>query len=56
MKKHLVKYLESLKEEPHNVVVYFDGGYNEETRLAGTGIVIYYEQNEKFYRLRKTNC
>jgi ribonuclease HI len=53
LKKHLLKYLESLKEEPHNVIVYFDGGYNEEQRLSGVGVVIYYEQNNKFYRLRK---
>ncbi|OIJ12760.1 hypothetical protein BKP35_09260 [Anaerobacillus arseniciselenatis] len=51
--KQLRKYLESLKEEPHNIVVYFDGGYNEEQRMSGVGIVIYYEQNEKYYRLRK---
>ncbi len=53
LRKHLIKYLESLKEEPHNVVVYFDGGYTEENRRSGVGVVIYYEQNEKFYRLRK---
>lgn len=53
LKKHLKKYIDSLKEEPHNVVVYFDGGFNEEERLSGVGVVIYYEQNEKYYRLRK---
>lgn len=53
LRKHLLKYLESLKEEPHNTVVYFDGGFHEEEQLAGVGIVIYFEQNEKYYRLRK---
>ncbi len=53
LKKHLKKYLESLKGEPHNILVYFDGGFHEEQRLAGVGVVIYYEQNEKNYRLRK---
>ncbi len=53
LKKHLKKYLESLKEEPHNLVIYFDGGFHEEKRLSGVGIVLYYEQNEKYYRLRK---
>ncbi|MCT8137920.1 reverse transcriptase-like protein [Anaerobacillus sp. CMMVII] len=53
LKKHLKKYLDSLKEEPHNVLLYFDGGFHEEKRLSGVGVVIYYEQNEKYYRLRK---
>jgi ribonuclease HI len=53
LKKHLKKYLESLKEEPHNVLIYFDGGFNEEQRLSGVGVVIYFEQNQKYYRLRK---
>ncbi|RXI97860.1 hypothetical protein DS745_15985 [Anaerobacillus alkaliphilus] len=53
LKKHLKKYLDSLKEEPHNIVLYFDGGFNEEQRLSGVGVVLYYEQNEKYYRLRK---
>jgi ribonuclease HI len=53
LKKHLKKYLESLKEEPHNILIYFDGGFNEEERLSGVGVAIYYEQNEKYFRLRK---
>ncbi|OIJ13013.1 hypothetical protein BKP37_10825 [Anaerobacillus alkalilacustris] len=53
LKKHLQKYIKSLKEEPHNILVYFDGGYNEEKRMAGVGVAIYYEQNNKYYRLRK---
>lgn len=53
LKKHLKKYLESLKEEPHNIIAFFDGGYNEEERLSGVGVVIYYEQNNKYLRLRK---
>ena len=55
LKKHLKKYLESLKEEPHNVLIYFDGGYNEEQRLSGVGVAIYYEQNDKYFRLRKND-
>lgn len=55
LKKHLKKYLESLKEEPHNVLIYFDGGYNEEQRLSGVGVSIYYEQNDKYFRLRKND-
>ncbi|WNF35179.1 reverse transcriptase-like protein [Bacillaceae bacterium IKA-2] len=53
LRKNLLKYLESLKEEPQHVVVYFDGGFHEEKQLAGVGIVIYFEQNNNYYRLRK---
>lgn len=53
LRKHLLKYIENLKEEPHNVVVYFDGGFHEEKQLSGVGIVIYFEQNDRYYRLRK---
>lgn len=55
IRKQLKKYLESLEEEPHNIVIFFDGGYNEEERLAGIGIVIYYTQNNTYYRLRKND-
>lgn len=51
--KELKKYLKSLEDEPHNVIVYFDGGFNEEQKLSGVGIVIYFKQNGKFHRLRK---
>lgn len=53
MKKQLFKYLDSLKGEPHNIIAFFDGGYQKDTSAAGAGIVIYYEQNDKQYRIRK---
>lgn len=51
--KELKKYLKEIEAEPSNVSVYFDGGFNLESRTAGLGCVIYYEQNGKRYRLRK---
>lgn len=51
--KELKKYIEGIQTEPHHVTVYFDGGFNQETRESGLGCVIYYEQNGKTYRLRR---
>ena len=46
-------YVKELEEEPHNITVYFDGGFDLVTSTAGMGCVIYYEQNGKSYRLRR---
>ncbi|MFB5086042.1 ribonuclease H family protein [Psychrobacillus sp. PGGUH221] len=51
--KELKKYLKGIETEPHNVTVYFDGGYDRESSRAGLGCVIYYEQSGKSYRLRR---
>ncbi|UTR13840.1 ribonuclease H family protein [Salipaludibacillus sp. LMS25] len=51
--KELKKFLEGIKTEPHQLTVYFDGGFDLETRLSGLGCVIYYEQNDVSYRVRK---
>ncbi|MFS0672093.1 ribonuclease H family protein [Ornithinibacillus sp. 179-J 7C1 HS] len=53
MFKELKKYVESVDIEPHNVVVFFDGGFDVETKRSGLGCVIYYEQDGKQYRIRK---
>lgn len=50
--KEMKAYLKGIETEPHNVTVYFDGGYDRQTRKAGVGCVVYYEQNGKSYRLR----
>ncbi|RBW69167.1 reverse transcriptase-like protein [Bacillus taeanensis] len=52
-KKELDRYLNEALEAPHHIVVYFDGNYNRQTNEAGLGIVIYYTQNNKFFRIRK---
>lgn len=51
--KEVKKYLKELEEEPHHVTVYFDGGFQKETKKSGLGIAIYYEQNGEKYRIRK---
>jgi len=50
--KEMKTYLTSLETEPHNVKVFFDGGFDHSTKNAGLGCVIYYEQSGKSYRLR----
>ncbi|WP_164669407.1 reverse transcriptase-like protein [Virgibacillus doumboii] len=51
--KELKKQLEEIRTEPHNVTVYFDGGFDLQTKKSGLGCAIYYEQNDKSYRIRK---
>lgn len=51
--KELKKYLQEMDTTPHNVTVYFDGGFDIGEKLSGLGIAIYYEQNGKNFRLRK---
>src|SRR5690625_633985 len=51
--KQLEKYIAEIKEEPHHITVYFDGGFELKNKSAGLGCAIYYEQNHKKYRLRK---
>ena len=50
--KEMKKFLKGIQTEPHHALVYFDGGYDLGDRRSGLGCVIYYEQNEKSYRLR----
>ncbi|QHE52804.1 reverse transcriptase-like protein [Pontibacillus sp. HMF3514] len=51
--KELKELMKGIQTEPHHIKLYFDGGYNLETRNSGLGCVIYYEQSGKSYRLRK---
>lgn len=51
--KQLKKFMEKVKTEPHDIVVYFDGGFDRNTREAGLGCVIYYKQDEKLHRIRR---
>lgn len=50
--KELKKLKDIVKDEPHDVVAYFDGGFHKNTKLAGFGVVIYYTQSGKRYRIR----
>ncbi|WP_342504879.1 ribonuclease H family protein [Sporosarcina sp. FSL K6-2383] len=51
--KEMRHYLKEIETEPHNITVYFDGGFDRETNKSGMGCVIYYDQNRKSYRLRR---
>lgn len=51
--KEMKGYFKGIETEPHNIIVYFDGGFDRETSKAGLGCVIFYDQNGKSYRLRK---
>lgn len=52
--KELTKQMAEIQTEPHNITVFFDGGFDLKTRKSGLGCVIYFEQNGKSYRLRKS--
>lgn len=51
--KEMKEYLKEIETEPHNITVYFDGGFDHASSKSGLGCVIYYEQNGKAFRLRK---
>ncbi|MEK5070054.1 ribonuclease H family protein [Sporosarcina sp. FSL K6-1508] len=51
--KEMKGYLKGIETEPHNIAVYFDGGFDRATSKSGLGCVIYYEQSGKSYRLRR---
>lgn len=51
--KELKKYNQSIQKEPHEITIYFDGGFDVKTKQAGLGCVIYYEQNNEKYRIRR---
>ena len=50
--KELKKLIHKAAEEPKNVIVYFDGGYEKDTKLAGLGAAVYYEIGRMKWRLR----
>lgn len=51
-KKELIKFLKEVETEPHEIIVYFDGGYDKYSKEAGLGCVIYFRQNNKKWRKR----
>jgi ribonuclease HI len=54
-KKELTKLLKEVETEPHDIVAYFDGGFDLQTNKAGLGTAIYFTQNNKNYRVRANN-
>ncbi|WP_203363818.1 reverse transcriptase-like protein [Bacillus sp. REN10] len=53
--KEFKKLDQQLEEEPGEVKVYFDGGYDRRSRVASIGIVIYYKKNGQEWRLRRND-
>ncbi len=51
-KKELLNFLKQLETTPQDVVAYVDGGYDLDSKKAGIGMVIYYKQHNKKWRLR----
>ncbi|MGX9932062.1 reverse transcriptase-like protein [Virgibacillus salarius] len=51
--KELKRYFEEIEEEPHDVYIYFDGGFDQQRKKSGLGCVIYYQLNGKSFRIRK---
>ncbi|MED1205358.1 reverse transcriptase-like protein [Heyndrickxia acidicola] len=54
-RKEFLKLKVVLEEEPHDIVVFFDGGYDLEQGKAGLGMVIYYQKGQKTYRIRSNS-
>lgn len=51
--KEAKKLSKQVEEEPQDLTLYFDGGYDIETKEAGAGISIYYKKQGKLYRIRR---
>ncbi|QFT89324.1 hypothetical protein FIU87_11745 [Bacillus sp. THAF10] len=51
-KKEINKWIKESEVGFSDVVAYFDGGYDVDSKLAGIGNVVYYNQNRKDYRYR----
>ena len=41
------KLSKQVEEEPQEILVYFDGGYDVQTKEAGVGICVYYKRKCK---------
>ncbi|UOY93406.1 ribonuclease H family protein [Ectobacillus sp. JY-23] len=52
-KKEAAKLTKKVQEEPHDIILYFDGGYEPHTQRAGLGVSLYYTQNGQSYRMRR---
>ena len=41
------KLSKQVEEEPQEILIYFDGGYDVQTKEAGIGICVYYKKEIK---------
>lgn len=51
--KEVKKLSKQVKEEVQDLTLYFDGGYDIDTKEAGVGVSIYYKKKGKLYRIRR---
>jgi ribonuclease HI len=54
--KEMKKLLTEIEEDPHDITVFFDGGYLKDSSRAGLGAVIFFKQGKKKYRIRANEC
>lgn len=52
-KKELEKLIKEMEKEPHHIIVYFDGGFDKQSKISGLGISIYFDQGGTTYRVRR---
>ncbi|MCQ6277844.1 reverse transcriptase-like protein [Bacillus sp. EB600] len=50
--KEVKKLNSEIEEDPHEVTLYFDGGFQKESNQAGLGAVIFFKQGKKKFRIR----
>ncbi|CAM3893294.1 ribonuclease H family protein [Mesobacillus zeae] len=50
--KEMKKLLTEIEEEPNDLIVYFDGGFDKSANRGGLGTIVYYRQGKKKFRLR----
>lgn len=50
--KEMKKLTVEIEAEPHNIILYFDGGFTKGANEAGLGVIIYYSKGKKNFRLR----
>jgi ribonuclease HI len=50
--KEVKKLHTEIEEDPHEVTLFFDGGFQKEVNQAGLGAVIFFKQGKKKYRIR----
>lgn len=53
--KEFLKLKKKYEKEYKDIIIYFDGGYNLDTGIAGIGMVVYYNKGEKKYRFRSNH-
>jgi ribonuclease HI len=50
--KEMIKLMAEIEEDPHDITIYFDGGFHKDTNQAGLGAVVFFNQGKKKYRIR----